>query len=110
MPDNPTPALLVHNVYFTLNDPSPEQRERLLEAIRTHLTGHPGVVFFAAGTPAEGLDRPVNDLDFHVALHIVFTNRQAHDDYQVSERHQQYIAENKDGWKQVRVFDSVARN
>lgn len=102
--------LLVHNVYFSLHDPAPENRQRLLESIREHLTGHPGVACFAAGTPAEDLNRPVNDRDFDVGLHLIFNDRRAHDDYQVSERHQAFIAENNESWKQVRVFDSVARS
>lgn len=99
--------LLAHNVYFTLKGPSPIAREKLVAACHNYLTGHPGTVFFAAGTLAADLNRPVNDQDFDVGLHIVFENRDAHDAYQVSQRHQQFIAENKDDWEQVRVFDSV---
>ena len=51
----------------------------------------------------------MNDTDFHVALHVVFASREAHDVYQTHPRHLQFIAENKDSWKQVRVFDSNVR-
>jgi hypothetical protein len=100
--------LLVHNVYFALKDNSPGAVQRLLEACRKHLTGHPGEVLFAVGTLAQELNRPVNDRNFDVALHIVFQDQAAHDRYQEAARHQQFIEENKDNWKQVRVFDSVA--
>jgi hypothetical protein len=100
--------LLAHNVYFALKDHSPAARQRLLEAIRKYLTGHPGTVFFAAGTLAEGLNRPVNDRDFDVALHVVFANQAAHDAYQAAPLHQQFIRENQDAWTRVRVFDSLA--
>jgi hypothetical protein len=100
--------LLAHNVYFALKERSPSARQRLLEAIRKYLTGHPGTVFFAAGTLAEGLNRPVNDRDFDVALHLVFENQAAHDAYQVTPLHQQFIRENQDTWARVRVFDSLA--
>ena len=100
-------SLLVHNVYFSLKDGSPAARERLLASCRTHLSGHAGTVLFAVGT-ASDLARPVNDRDFDVALHLVFQSRKAHDDYQVHERHQRFIAENKDNWSRVRVFDSDA--
>ena len=102
--------MLAHNVYFTLNDPTPENKQRLLDSIQTHLTEHSGVVYFGAGTLVEDLDRPVNDRDFHVGLHLIFADRDAHDVYQVSERHQAFIAENKETWKQVRVFDSLAES
>src|SRR5436309_1409407 len=96
--------LIVHNVFFTLKDRSPETRDKLVAACKKYLTGHPGEVAFAAGTREESLDQPVNDRDFDVGLHIVFKDRAAHDKYQVSERHKQFIEENKDTWKKVRVF------
>ena len=65
-------------------------------------------MFFAVGTLAQELRRPVNDRNFDVALTIVFESQAAHDQYQDDERHQQFIAANKENWKQVRVFDSVA--
>jgi hypothetical protein len=102
--------LLAHNVYFTLKDRSPAARQRLLEACRKYLSGHPGTVFFAAGTLAEGLNRPVNDRDFDVALHVIFRAQAAHDAYQVAATHQQFIRENQDNWARVRVFDSLAES
>jgi hypothetical protein len=100
--------LLVHNVYFALKDNSPEAVRTLLAACRKYLTGHPGEVFFAVGTLAEALNRPVNDREFDVALHLVFQDQAAHDLYQEAARHLQFIEENKGNWKKVRVFDSVA--
>lgn len=101
--------MLVHNVYFSLQDNTPEARAKLLAACRHHLTGHPGTVFFAVGTLEEGLRRPVNDREFDVGLHIIFEDRAAHDAYQEHPRHLQFIAENKANWRQVRVFDSSAQ-
>lgn len=96
--------MIAHNVYFTLKDPS--ARQKLIAACKQHLTGHPGTVSFACGTLAENLDRPVNDRGFHVALHILFTDQAAHDQYQDSPRHVQFVEENRPGWEKVRVFDS----
>lgn len=100
--------MLVHDVYFSLKDNSAEAKQKLVAACKKYLTKHDGEVFFAAGTLAEDLNRPVNDRDFDVALHIVFQDRAAHDRYQEAERHKQFIEENKDNWKKVRVFDSLA--
>ncbi len=99
--------LLAHNVFFTLKDRSPAARQKLVAACKKYLTGHPGTVFFAAGTLAEGLDRPVNDRDFDVGLHVIFVDQAAHDAYQVAPRHLEFVKEGKDTWAKVRVFDSV---
>lgn len=98
----------VHNVFFTLHDPSPAAKEKLVTACKKYLTGHPGCVYFAVGTLAEEYARPVNDRGYHVSLHMAFDGRATHDAYQVAPRHNQFIDENKADWKQVRVFDSDA--
>jgi hypothetical protein len=99
---------VVHNVYFSLHDNSPAAKEALLAACRKYLTGHPGTVYFSCGVVCEPLNRPVNDRDFDVALHVVFDSLASHDAYQVAARHQTFIDENKPNWKRVRVFDSEA--
>lgn len=99
--------MLAHNVYFALTDNSAAARKKLVEACRKYLTPHPGIVFFACGTLADELKRPVNDRDFDVGLHIVFSDQAAHDRYQDAPLHHQFVAENKENWKKVRVFDSV---
>jgi hypothetical protein len=103
----PTESLLAHNVFFTLKDRSTAAKQKLVAACKKYLTGHSGTIFFAAGTRAEALNRDVNDRDFDVALHLVFTNQAAHDAYQDAPRHDEFIAEQKDNWAKVRVFDSV---
>jgi hypothetical protein len=100
-------TMLSHDVFFTLKDNSADGKKKLVEACKKYLSGHPGTVFFSAGVLAEDLTREVNDRDFDVALHIVFKDRAAHDKYQDAERHKSFIAENRDNWKKVRVFDSV---
>ena len=101
-------TMLVHNVYFSLKDSSPEAKKKLVDACKKYLATHPGTAFFAAGTLADDLKRPVNDQDFDVGLHLVFKNRAAHDKYQEAPLHKQFIEENRETWKKVRVFDSVA--
>ncbi len=93
-------------VYFTLKDSSEEATQRLIDSCKEHLSGHPGTVFFAAGTRVPDLERPVNDKEFHVALQIVFESREAQDNYQVHDRHEKFIETNRDNWATVRVFDS----
>jgi hypothetical protein len=100
-------TLLAHNVFFALHDRSPAACERLLDACRKYLAAHPGIVFFACGTRAVELQRDVNDKEFDVGLHIVFNDQAAHDSYQDTAAHHQFIAENKANWRHVRVFDSL---
>ena len=99
--------MLVHNVYFSLKDNSPDAKKKLVAACKKYLSKHPGTVHFGAGTLCEELKRPVNDVDFDVALHLVFKNKEAHDKYQDADLHKKFIEENRDNWKKVRVFDSA---
>ena len=103
--DHSRHPMIVHNVYFALHDGAEQNIKLLLASCKKYLTDHPGTVFFACGTLSD-LKREVNDRDFHVGLHVIFKDRASHDEYQVSQRHQQFIIENKPTWKKVRVFDS----
>jgi stress responsive alpha/beta barrel protein len=107
MPKDPAakPPQLAHIVFFTLNESTPEYRRKFVELCQTHLTGHPGEVYFSVGTLAD-LSRDVNDRGFDVALHVVFQSQADHDAYQTAPRHREFIAAAKPMWKKVRVFDS----
>lgn len=98
-------AMLSHSVYFSLTDNSDAAIAKLIADSKTYLTEHPGTVFFSIGTLADDIARDVNDRDFDVALHIVFKDRAAHDTYQDSSRHEEFLARQADNWKTVRVFD-----
>ena len=98
--------MLCHNVFFSLNDRSEPAVSKMLAACRKYLTGHPGTMFFACGTPNQELTRPVNDRDFDIALVIVFDSKDSHDAYQNAPAHEHFISENKPNWRLVRVFDA----
>ncbi len=97
--------MLAHNVFFSLKDASPDNAQALVHSCHKHLAGHEGETYFAAGTRAT-YDREVNDKEFDVFLIIVFESHETHDAYQVSNRHNQFIAENAIHWAKVRVFDA----
>lgn len=100
--------MLAHNVYYSLHDRSPEAIRYLLDACRKHLAQGRGVLFFACGELASECNRPVNDRDFDVSLHIVFQSVDDHEYYQKEDaEHQKFIAACKSNWAKVRVFDSV---
>ncbi|WP_437201739.1 Dabb family protein [Planctomicrobium sp. SH664] len=100
--------MLVHNVFFTLHEDTDVAIENLIGECQKYLDKHDGVTFFAAGPLVKDLTRPVNDLNFHVALTVVFKDKAAHDVYQTAPRHLEFIERNKPTWKQVRVFDSYS--
>ena len=103
---NPGGPRLAHVVFFTLHDKSSAAVQRLVDGCHKHLTGHPGTVAFAAGPRTPDLVRQVNDREFDVALLLVFASRGDHDRYQTDPRHLQFVAEGRENWAQVRVFDA----
>ena len=96
---------LVHDVYFTLKDKSPEAKAAFVQACQKYLAGHKGAVWFAAGVRGQEFRRPVNDQEFDVALQLIFKDKAAHDTYQEHPRHVKFIEENNDKWTKVRVYD-----
>ncbi len=97
---------LAHNVFFQLHDASPANIEALTQACHKYLNVQPGILFFAAGPICRELNRPVNDQDWDVGLHLIFDSLESHDLYQDDPTHLQFINENKATWAKVRVFDS----
>lgn len=97
---------LAHMVYFTLADRSPANIEKLIADCDEYLTKHPGTEYYSVGVVVPDLSRPVNDKEFDVALHVVFSSRADHDAYQVAPRHIEFVTRNKPTWAKVRVFDS----
>lgn len=97
---------LAHMVFFKLKDNSDAAKQKLVAACEKYLSDHEGTIYFSAGVRAEDFKRSVNDLEFDVALHVVFCNKAAHDKYQTHPRHLKFIEENKANWAGVRVFDS----
>ena len=97
---------VAHNVFFQLADGAAARVDELVAACHEYLNVQPGIVFFAAGPLCADLARPVNDLDWHVGLHLVFVDKAAHDAYQDDATHNRFIDEMKPNWSKVRVFDS----
>lgn len=98
---------LGHMVFFKQKDASEGKAAALVTDCYTYLKPHAGIVHFSAGVLARELNRDVNDQDFDVALHLVFESKKAHDEYQETKAHHDFIARNKDNWAMVRVFDSL---
>lgn len=110
MSDANSSLTLVHNVFFTLKDGTPENIQKLTDACFKYLKNHPGVAYFAAGPLVAELERPVNVRDFHVGLLVVFKSKHDHDVYQTAPDHLKFIEENKPTWDKVRVFDTYSKS
>ena len=102
---------LAHMVFFALKDHSKESRERFIASCDKYLSNHEGTVYYSVGTIAEDKDveEPVSVKDFDVALHVVFENKAAKAKYLASERHKQFVDENRESFAGVRVFDSFLK-
>ena len=101
----PAETMLAHTVYFALRDNGDQARKKFIAACKKHLSSHPGMVLFAVTTLAQDVDSPVNDRQFDVAIHLVFSDKAAHDQYQESARHCQFLEENAESWSGIRAFD-----
>ncbi len=110
-PDDKVPAAktamqIGHMVYFKLKDATPAATLKLVAACDQYLEPRAGVLYYSAGVRGIDFKRDVNDLDFDVALHLVFKDKASHDAYAVHPEHLKFIEENSANWTKVRVFDS----
>ncbi|HEY2837540.1 MAG TPA: Dabb family protein [Pirellulales bacterium] len=96
---------LSHNIYFSLADPTPENKQRLIEACNKYLAPHPGVLYFATGTICEEKGM-FADRDYDVALVMTFKDRKALGVYARTPEHQRFVAETTPLFKKVRIFDA----
>ena len=97
---------VAHIVFFTLKESTTETVQALIDACNSYLTDHDGVIYYSVGARGAEFNRPVNNQTYDVGLHVVFSDKTAHDAYQTASRHLSFIAENKDSWEAVVIFDS----
>ncbi len=100
--------MLVHVVYFWLNDDAPAgEAAALAESCRTLLGKIPVVRQLWAGGPADTPRREVIDASYSVSLIVVLDDTgPSHDVYQEHPLHKEFIARHKAHWKRVRIYDS----
>lgn len=98
-----------HMVYFTLKDSSPAAQQKLVDACKKYLKDHEGVVHFSTGVVNPERKARPDDVNWQVALHLVFKNKASLSKYVESKTHKQFVEENKDNWEKVRVFDAEIR-
>src|SRR5262245_24487757 len=98
---------VAHMVFFELKDKSTEAKKKLVDECYKDLKNHDGVLYFSAGPRAESVKEKVSAADWDVGLHIVFKDKASLAKYGPHADHQKFIAENKENWKGVKVYDSL---
>jgi hypothetical protein len=78
-----------HVVIFWADPGRPQAAEELLAGIEKYLRPIPGALHFHAGKMAAS-HRAVVDQTYQVALHILFPNKKAQDDYQAHPLHLEF--------------------
>ena len=58
------------------------------------------------GTPADTPQRPVIDGSYDYCLSVILQDIPAHDAYQADPLHQEFIANFKDSWDAVKIYDA----
>lgn len=98
--------MLVHTVFFWLKkELSADQAAQFRAGVeRLKDINHAEAVY--VGTPAQTAERPVIDQSYGVCLTVILKDIPAHDAYQADPIHQEFIAQFKDSWEAVKVYDA----
>jgi len=100
-------GVLIHHVFFWLNEPENEaHRIQLLNALR-ELLKVKTIRLSHIGLPAGTESRDVVDHSYSVSYMVMFSNQADQDAYQVDPIHLRFVEENQHLWKKVVVYDSV---
>lgn len=98
--------MLVHAVYFWLNEDAPaDEASKLAQGCRTLLGKVPTVRHLWAGGPAQTPRREIIDDSYDVGLCVVLDDMAAHDVYQEHPLHKEFIVRHKMHWKRVQIYD-----
>ncbi|MFQ3224062.1 MAG: hypothetical protein ACI8Z5_000305 [Lentimonas sp.] len=98
--------MLIHTVYFWLRkDLDGDKYTEFRLALET-MRGIKHAEAMYIGTPAQTAERPVVDTSYDFALTVIVKDIAAHDAYQDDPIHQTFIADNKELWKKVKIYDA----
>lgn len=97
---------LIHSVFFWLKeDISPEDEKAFLEGLDS-LCSISTIKNCYIGPPAPTEAREVIDHSYSYALIVHFDDLEGHDNYQIDPIHLKFIADHKDKWSKVLVYDN----
>ncbi len=98
---------LVHTVLFWLHNPDNEKERKTFEnGVNNLLNNCKSITSSHFGVPAKTEKRSVIDTSYTYCIVVTFESIEAHDKYQVDPIHKKFIAENKDLWSKVLIYDS----
>ena len=96
-----------HVVYFWLKSPDDQtDRAKFEQSLKSFLDKSKFAKTNFIGTPPKAV-RDVVDDSFTYALIVTFESPEAQEDYQNEEAHLNFIAECKDLWEKVIVYDAL---
>jgi len=98
-------VMFSHIVVFWTDPANPNAADELIAGANEYLKSLPGVLHFHAGKMVPS-QRPVVDQTYQVALNLVFSSKQAQDNYQVHPRHIEFVEKVfKHVCKQAVIYD-----
>lgn len=98
-------AQITHDVFFTLKPDHADQVDALVAGC-LGLRAIPGVVHLTAGQRDPAWAAPVNDVEYHVGLHVEFADAAAYEGYLPHPLHEAFVAEFGPGFERVVVYDT----
>jgi len=102
-------ASFVHVVYFWLKEPNNQEHRKHFEtSLNTFLKNSAYTQTNFIGTPPKAI-RDVVDDSFTYNLIVTFDSALAQEKYQDEEAHLKFIAECKDLWQKVVVYDAIGQ-
>jgi len=96
--------MFVHSVYFWLKDGLDEKEVAAFQGGVQSLCEIALVKSGHAGPPAD-THRGVVDNSYSYGMVLAFDDKAGHDAYQVSDVHQQFVADHSSKWERVLVYD-----
>ena len=98
--------MLVHTVFFKFNESSTEvDIQSCADDARNLLAKIETVKALYVGSPADTVVRPVSVRDFDLSLTVLFDNIPDQNVYQDHPLHDEFIANSKDKWGSVSIYD-----
>jgi hypothetical protein len=95
---------VIHHVFFWLKDPSTENIQKLLAALKT-LQAIKTVHKLYIGVPASTEKRDVVDNSYHASELMFFDNLEDQEAYQNDPIHKEFIEDCSHLWEKVVVYD-----
>jgi len=106
--DSNMPQSLFHSLYFSLSDKSPANIEKFTSICVKFLSPHPGILQFTTGGLTD-INRDVSVRNFEVGVDIIYESKQAYDEYQKSDGHEEFFPATKGMIETTQVFDSYLK-